>query len=397
MYWALLLACPERERIASHIGVRNCYKCGFFMPKLLILSSDTGEGHNSAASAILVAAQAVGFVTSIRKPLEESGSIVRGLGSFYNVLLTRKPEWMTKYLWVIDRARPNERDLLYSRVRSFIDRFLGSERPDVVLSVHPMLNHFIQRFIREARLSTYCGTFVTDPFPPFWRGWASPYVDRYFVVTDEALSALIQLGIDPGRIVRVQMPVRPQFVPAATQAIEELRSVLKLDDSSTVLINGGARGGGPVFEIYDAVRKSSPVSNVLVICGRNIALRSRIERLRDAKTRTFGFVTDIHRYVGAADLVLTKPGAMSTYEALACGVPVLLLGICALMPQESGMFGAAGRYGFGFAASTLSDLVTIIRRGRSEWNGKREALASFYQASFGEDIIERLQPAHVRA
>jgi hypothetical protein len=46
-----------------------------------------------------------------------------------------------------------------------------------------MLNHFVQRFIKEGR-SIPCFTFITDPFPPGWR--ASPYVDRYFVPTDEA-------------------------------------------------------------------------------------------------------------------------------------------------------------------------------------------------------------------
>ena len=55
----------------------------------------------------------------------------------------------------------------------------------------------------------------------------------------------------------------------------------------------------------------------------------------DPRTQTFGFLADIHRYVAASDLVLTKPGALSTYEALACGTPVLLLGIRGLMPQES--------------------------------------------------------------
>ena len=49
-----------------------------------------------------------------------------------------------------------------------------------------MLNHFIQRYIKEEQLDVPCYTLVTDPFPPFWRGWASPYVDGYFVASDEA-------------------------------------------------------------------------------------------------------------------------------------------------------------------------------------------------------------------
>src|SRR3954463_11327485 len=111
------------------------------MKRLLILSSDTGEGHNSAASAIQAAARSSGFHATIRKPLEESTSVNRLFGKVYNVLLRRRPQYMTWYFRLIERARPNERDIFYSKVCSYIGRFIESENPDIVLSVHPMLNH----------------------------------------------------------------------------------------------------------------------------------------------------------------------------------------------------------------------------------------------------------------
>jgi hypothetical protein len=75
----------------------------------------------------------------------------------------------------------------------------------------------------------------------------------------------------------------------------------------------------------------------------------------------------------------------------------VLLGILALMPQESGMFDAASRYGFGYSVSTLSKLADVIRAGPHDWNRKREALQSFYRASSGRELIERMQPLHARA
>src|SRR5688572_14835853 len=186
------------------------------MAKLLILSSDTGEGHNSAARALEITAAAAGSQVSVRKPLEESGKLNRTLGSLYNTILTRCPHRMGNYFWLVERCRPNERNFLYTNARRFIAEFLESEKPDTILSVHPMLNHFIQRFIKEERLGISCYTFLTDPFPPFWLGWTSPYVDRYFVATQEALQGLTAAGVPAARIERVSMPVRPQFVPAST-------------------------------------------------------------------------------------------------------------------------------------------------------------------------------------
>ncbi len=365
------------------------------MTTLLLLSSDTGEGHNSAAAAIESAANSAGFRTHIRKPLEESTKVNRSLANFYNTLLMNGPQWMGAYFRLINGARPNERDFFYAKVREYIGRFIASEGPDIVLSVHPMLNHFIQRYIKEERLGIPCYTFLTDPFPPFWRGWASPYVDRYFVPTDEALQALTASGIPAWRIERIPMPVRPRFVPATMTEIQELRATLKLDSASIILINGGARGGGPLLKTYQTVRKAGSDSNILVVCGRNSRLRWRIERLRHPRTRTFGFLEDIYRYVAAADLVVTKPGALSAYEALACKVPVLFTALRCLMPQESGLFEAATHYDFGFSARTFDEVDAIIRKGPGEWNRKREAIPQFYESASAHELLERIQPAHV--
>jgi UDP-N-acetylglucosamine:LPS N-acetylglucosamine transferase len=367
------------------------------MPKVLILSSDTGEGHNSAAAAIESAARSAGLHPKVRKPLEESTAINRSLGNVYNTLLRHRPQWVAWYFRLIERARPNERDIFYSKVRGYIGRFIESENPDIVLSVHPMLNHFIQRYIKEERLPIPCYTFLTDPFPPFWRGWASPFVDRYFVATDEALQALTAAGIPAWHIEQVAMPVRRGFRPATMTEIQEFRATFKLDGASTILINGGARGGGPLSQIYKTIRRAAPNSNILVVCGRNEKLRWRIERFRDPRTRTFGFVDDLHRYVGASDLVVTKPGALSTYEALACGVPVLLAGIHGLMPQETGFFQAARHYGFGFSAGTFGELEAAIKEGPGAWHRKRESVSDFYKHNSGEELIERIHCADVRA
>src|SRR3989454_12652637 len=121
------------------------------MTKLLILSSDTGEGHNSAAAAVENAAGTAGLSEKIRKPLEESTRVNRSLANFYNTLLTHRPPGMGWYFRLIDGARPNERHFLYSKVRRYVGRFIESESPEILLSVHPMLQHFSQRYTSEQR------------------------------------------------------------------------------------------------------------------------------------------------------------------------------------------------------------------------------------------------------
>jgi processive 1,2-diacylglycerol beta-glucosyltransferase len=205
------------------------------------------------------------------------------------------------------------------------------------------------------------------------------------------------MGVAAWHIERVPMPVRPQFRPISEEERAAFRQELGLTGQGTILLNGGARGGGPLTAIHQTIRRASRDADILVICGRNDLLRQRMESLRDPGTKTFGFVQDIHRFIAASDLVLTKPGALSTYESLACGVPVLLLGIRGIMPQESGLFQAARHYEFGFAASQLSDIEDVVRRGRHTWDQMRSSLAAFYKTSSGEELIERIQHLHAVA
>ena len=184
-------------------------------------------------------------------------------------------------------------------------------------------------------------------------------------------------------------------MPATRTEIQELRAALNIDNASVILINGGARGGGPLLKVYETIRKAATHSNILVVCGKNGQLRQRIERRRDPKTRTFGFVQDVYRYIAAADIVVTKPGALSAYEALACKVPVLFTGLRCLMPQESGMFHAAQHYDFGFVARTFDELDVIIRKGAHEWKRKCDSISQFYQRESALDILKKIQPIHV--
>jgi hypothetical protein len=64
------------------------------------------------------------------------------------------------------------------------------------------------------------------------------------------------------------------------------------------------------------------------------------------------------------------------------------------MPQESGLFEAASRDGFGFAVRTLEELRNVVAMGADEWRKKRGAIIRFYQPASSGDIIERIQPFH---
>ena len=346
-----------------------------------------------AARAIEDTSGKAGWNVALRKPLEASAALNYSLAGLYNFLLTHRPGWVGVFAGTIDLVKPNEADFFYRQAHSYIQRFIEREKPQVILSVHPMLNHMIQRWVSEQDLGIRCYTLVTDPFPPFWKGWVSPYVDGYFVLTKDAAASLVRDGVASDRIELVSMPLRGGFRPRQPSEVSELRARLKID-GETIVINGGARGGGPLVRVTRTILKAAPQANVLVVCGHNDRVRKRLDQIGSRRLQTFGFTDDMPSLIGAADLVITKPGALSTYETLASSVPAVLTAIGGLMPQESGLFEAASRYGFGFAVRTLDELLAVVKQGVSRWRIKREAIARFYRPSLTPELIERIELPH---
>ena len=147
-------------------------------PKILIISSDTGGGHRSAAQAL-----AEGFekiwksgspVVRIVKAVEESHKITDKLVNSYNWVLRNKQHWMKYVYWAVNRFRPETREFFHKRCIGFLKIQFEKWCPHVVVSVHPLTQHIFARVLREFNLSSQIPlvTIVTDPCYGFWKGWA---------------------------------------------------------------------------------------------------------------------------------------------------------------------------------------------------------------------------------
>jgi processive 1,2-diacylglycerol beta-glucosyltransferase len=155
--------------------------------------------------------------------------------------------------------------------------------------------------------------------------WMDPHVDLYCVAAEATRSSLTARGADASRVAVTGIPIAPKFSTPLRRLA--LRKQLALrHDLPVLLVLSGGFGMGPVAEILDALKLISRPLQVLVVCGRNEELRQQLAT-RDYRhaTRVLGFVDDMHHLMAAADLVLTKPGGLTTSEALALGRPLFIL------------------------------------------------------------------------
>jgi processive 1,2-diacylglycerol beta-glucosyltransferase len=164
--------------------------------------------------------------------------------------------------------------------------------------------------------------FVVHPF------WIYKNIDAYAVATPEIRAALVGRGIDPERIGVDGIPVDPRFgeAPADRGALRERLGLPR--DAAVALVMGGGLGLGPVAKTVRALASTAGPVIPVVIVGKNRRLELRVaeEARRDgADVRVLGFVENVFDWMHAADVLVTKPGGLTTSEALAAGVPMVLL------------------------------------------------------------------------
>jgi UDP-N-acetylglucosamine:LPS N-acetylglucosamine transferase len=342
------------------------------VPKILIISSDTGGGHRSAAVAIAAGLQKFfagnSYAVRVVRAIEESHSISAKLVNVYNWVLRYRQHWMKYLYWAVNRFRPETREFFYRRSVGYVHELFERWCPHVVVSVHPLTQHAIGRVLRELKLADKIPlvTVVTDPCYGFWRGWACDDVRLYLVASEEAQQQLIDYGVAPERIKISGMPVHPKFDLPDELAAQAARRALGLDPQKfTVFVNAGWVGGGNIPEIFRELVRGDLDVQAIFLAGNNKELRAEAETIAaraNFPVKVIGYSEHVEQLMQAANVMISKLGGLTTFEALACRVPIIADATTAPMPQEAGAATMLVKRGAGVLLKRTSDIVPAVRR-----------------------------------
>ncbi|HLL16181.1 MAG TPA: glycosyltransferase [Pyrinomonadaceae bacterium] len=342
------------------------------VPKILIISSDTGGGHRSAAVAIAAGLQRFfagnSYAVRIVRAIEESHSISAKLVNVYNWVLRHRQHWMKYLYWAVNRFRPETRDFFYRRSVGYVGELFERWCPHVVVSVHPLTQHAIGRLLRELKLADKVPlvTVVTDPCYGFWKGWACDDVRLYLVASEEARQQLIDYGVAPERIKISGMPVHPKFNLPDEHVAQAARRALGLDPQKfTVFVNAGWVGGGNIPEIFRELVRGDLDVQAIFLAGNNKELRAEAETIAaraNFPVKVIGYSEHVEQLMQAANVMISKLGGLTTFEAMACRVPIIADATTAPMPQEAGAATMLAKRGAGVLLERAGDIVPAVRR-----------------------------------
>ena len=308
--------------------------------RFLLLYSNTGGGHRGAAQAVQEALEdrygAQAAVEQIDALSEYAPWPFSGAPDAYGkTLLAGGYPYGLGFLLLDGRRRAQALSrFFWPYARQAALRLLAEHPADVVAAFHPIPVWSMCAALKESRSTTPLVAVGTD-LAVMHAFYVAPDVRRYLVATEIARAELLRHGVDPAMIEVTGLPIRRSFSQIAHQDPYALREQLGLDPARPlVVVMGGGVGFGPLEQVARAVARARLPAQVVVLTGNNERLRARLERWPlPAPARVQGFTPDVHLWMRAADVLLTKAGPNSIAEALAVGVPMVLWG--AIPVQET--------------------------------------------------------------
>jgi processive 1,2-diacylglycerol beta-glucosyltransferase len=302
--------------------------------KVLVLSASSGAGHLRAAQAVERAILEMKAAREVRHldTLEYTNKLFRHLYSkAYLEMVNTTPEVLGWLYDQLDKPWKNERRrLAFDKLntRPFI-KLLKQYQPEIVICTHFLPAEIISWLKAKERLASRQAIIITD-FDAHAM-WLCHHYEHYFVALDETRAYLEQLGIPAGKITTSGIPIDPVFAQAKDRREMRHKHGLK-PDRPAILVSAGGFGVGPIEAMMKSLLELQHPAQIIAICGRNQELKSQLDHLAAGLSprhrvalKVIGFTQEMDELMAASDLLLGKPGGLTTSEALAKGLVFVIV------------------------------------------------------------------------
>lgn len=291
--------------------------------KALILSTATGQGHNSAAAAIAEALCEKGCEAPVMDCLHLGRRDVSApVSRLYAGITVRTPGFFRLLyragMAVTSAKRKSPIYGLNALTAKTLHETLLRVRPDVVVCTHIFSAQAVSAVRQRFGLRIPAVGVATDyTCIPFWE---ESELDRYVIPDASLAGEFAARGIPAEKLLPLGIPVRAQYRSVLPK--QQARREFCLTAKHIFLVMGGSMGYGDIPLLADRLLQAVPDSQVAAVCGKN---RKMVQTLAGkAGIVPFGFLENAGDLMDAADVVLTKPGGLTSTEALAKRVPIVL-------------------------------------------------------------------------
>ena len=367
--------------------------------RTLILSCNTGAGHNSCAKAIQESYLSHGDACDIYDALLFiSKRASKFISNWHTRIYLHAPK-----IFSSGYEKAEEKDDLfregtpvYKYITSGAERmydYIVKSAYDNVICTHVFPALALTEVLRRHPNLTITTSHVSTDYTcsPCT---ADSKLDWYFMPSALLKDEFVQCGIPADKLVASGMPVRKEFYAQAGKAAA--KKALGIEPSQThLLMMCGSMGCGPMEEITKVLREKMGANDVLsVACSKNETLLKKLTKLSGdcPNLRILGQIDDVPKLMKSTDVFLTKPGGLSTSEAVAAGLPMVLIDAVAGCEEHNlDYFLRAGMAVTGNTPEEIADLALKLAHDEKKLSSMREAMKAASARPAAETIFCHLQ------
>ncbi len=301
--------------------------------QVAILHASAGAGHQKAAESIHEALKASGVSESnllLRDALDDTPPWFKKIYTsvYFNSVKYTPGLWgasydLAEHPFVYRNLIKPVRTILNSGVGRSLAERMKNENPKVILFTHFLAPELLGRLKTRGEISSHLISVVTDFVPHAF--WINPGTDHYWVMSEEGKEILEKQGVPPSKITAGGIPIAACFKPQGKKKEVRRKEGLS-EDRFTVLLTSGSFGLGPTVDVLEALASFGERIQAIVVSGLNKDLLRTLEAKQfPFRTKLYGFVSHMDELMEASDLIIAKPGGITTSESLAKGVPMVVM------------------------------------------------------------------------
>lgn len=306
------------------------------MKKILIFYGSYGGGHLSAAK-------------SIRDYIEKNYSdsqvelvdCVEYVNKLFNKLTTKaykdfskNARWIWKHLYYDSESGSLSRicNTINRLMAIKLNRLIQEFQPDLIISTHPFSSQMCAILKEKGKLNCKVATILTDYAPHNQWLVKSEFIDYYFVAQQGMVDDLVSRGVNRDKIHVTGIPLSSRFLQSYNKQ-KILEDYGLTSDKNTILFFAGGEfgfGKDKTFNRLKAIIDNLPNLQVVAVAGRNEKMKERFDELvkttrTESNVKILSFTNQVPELMSVSDLVITKPGGLTTTESLASGLPLIII------------------------------------------------------------------------
>ena len=290
------------------------------MARILILTASTGGGHDKAAENLRILLEKNGITVQVSSFMKEiNRSLDYLVVNSYKQMSLRSPRTFGHLYYISNRKLVNNRVTSVfnivgkTRLLNHIKHF----NPDLIISTHLLASSIICKLKANHQIDMPYISVVTDFHTH--RSYINSEVNAYIVGSAFTKNALVQNGIKSSIVHNYGIPLTPQYYTVAEAS----------NEAFSLLIMSGSIGLTFVDELLETLKHYPQPIHCKVVCGNNLKLKKSLEKryqteIENGLYEIYGFENHVDKLMDVSNVIITKPGGLTTTEAIAKGLPLLI-------------------------------------------------------------------------